>query len=117
MLSLLSFLLLLGSFGLGRRRSAVQAGDATEQRVVAELRERMLDTGIEAGSMFAEDGIGVFDVGGGEGLDGVLKRRETGHNLRVDQYLRREIMVVEGKSLAFARRSGRHGRKAIGDQR
>jgi len=83
MLSLLALLLVAsGRFtsGIGLRRAdgAVQFSKF-EERVVAELGQGRVN--IEAGTVLAEDGIGVLDVSRRECLDGILKRCETGDDL------------------------------------
>ena len=73
-------LLLLGVDGgdLGRG-GAAEAAEPAEERVVAEAGQGRLD--LEAGAVLAEVGIGVLDVGGGEGLDGVLEGGEARYDL------------------------------------
>lgn len=51
-----------------------------EEWVVGQAREGRVN--IEASTIFAKDGVGVFYVGAGEGLDGILERCETGDDLK-----------------------------------
>lgn len=56
-----------------------KVSESTEEWVLAESGESTVD--VESSSMLTKDRVGVLDVGGGEGLDGILKGRETGDNL------------------------------------
>lgn len=86
-LSLLALLLVAGRSIASSCRRLGWAGGAIqfpklEQRVLAQLGQRRLD--VEPRTVLAEDGIGMFDVGGREGLDGVLQRGKSGDDLCPD---------------------------------
>lgn len=53
-----------------------------QQRVVAELGKDRLD--VETRGVFAEDQVGVTDVGGGQSPNGILERGETFNDLFAD---------------------------------
>lgn len=87
-LTLLPLLLAIGADSRRFRGSFGGAGNLCEvasqlqQRVVAEALEGGGD--IRAGAVVAEDGIGVLDVGGGDGADDILEGGEPGDDLEVD---------------------------------
>lgn len=83
--------------GSGRRDGALQAGHATEQRIITEPGESALH--VEASAVLAEDGIGVLDVGARESLDRILESCETSNNLYItvrifSGLLKNEIVVI-----------------------
>lgn len=70
----------VGGGGLDGGGGGAEAAQAAEEGVVAEAREGRLD--FKAGAaVVAEVGVGVLDVGGGEGLDCILEGCETGYDL------------------------------------
>jgi hypothetical protein len=59
---------------------ALEAGQAAEEGIVGELLVQGADD-IEDADLLAQHGVGMLDVGGGEGLDSILEGCEAGDDL------------------------------------
>lgn len=84
MLPLLALLLVIrGVTASSSARFSSGADGALKVSKQSRIVTKLAQAGINlcGGSMVSEDGVGVFDVGTRESLDGILKSRETGDNL------------------------------------
>jgi hypothetical protein len=79
MLPLLALLLIVGTPRFSGAHGALQVPERAVEEVLANPGERGLD--VEAGAVLAQHGVGVLDVGGREGLDGILEGGESGDDL------------------------------------